>query len=181
MELWEKTVESEVKYEGVIVRVRMDRAELPNGRLAPREVVEHPGGVAVLPLTDEGKVLCVRQFRYPFGQVLLEVPAGKLEWQEEHRGAALRELKEEVGAVPERLDYLGKIYPSPGYSAEVLHLYLARGLTRGEACPDEDEFLNIEELPLEELVAQVMAGELPDAKTVAAVMMTQQLLREEQA
>ena len=177
--LIEKPVSTELKYNGIIVRVRLDDARLPNGKLAKREVVEHPGGVAVLPLLPDGRVYCVRQFRYPFGEVLLEIPAGKLEYGEAHLPAALRELKEEVGAVPTRLDYLGKLYPSPGYAAEVLHLYLARDLTVGTPCPDEDEFLQVELLPLATLVDMACSGELPDAKTAAAVLMADRLLAQE--
>jgi len=177
--LIETPVSTALKYDGVIVRVRLDDALLPNGKPAKREVVEHPGGVAILPLLADGRVCCVRQFRYPFGEVLLEIPAGKLEYGEDHRLAALRELQEEVGAVPARLDYLGKLYPSPGYSAEVLHLYLAQDLTMGESCPDEDEFLQEALLPLAELVDMALTGQLPDAKTAAAVLMTDRLLAQE--
>ena len=129
MELMEKTVESRVLFEGKIITVRLDKAELPNGRVASREVVEHPGGVAILPLFDDGTVSLVRQFRYPFQEVVAELPAGKLERGEDHRLAALRELEEEVGASCGRLTYLGCLYSSPGFSSEVLHMYLAQELT----------------------------------------------------
>lgn len=170
MELTEKTLETSVVYEGVIVRVRLDRAELENGKAVKREVVEHPGGVAVLPLHDDGTVTVVKQFRYPFKKVLTELPAGKLDPGEDHRAAALRELGEEAGLVPGELTYLGFLYASPGFSTEVLHMYLARGL-RQEAChPDEDEFLNLERVPLQTLTDQIMSGALSDAKTVALVL-----------
>lgn len=172
MELVEKTVETKIVYEGVIVTVRLDRAQLQNGALAPREVVEHPGGVAILPLDSDGSVTVVRQFRYPFGRVLSELPAGKLERGEDHRLCALRELKEEVGMVPDELTYLGCIYTSPGFSTEVLHMYLARGLHQGACCPDEDEFLEIDRVPFATLVDEIMSGALTDAKTVAAVLKT---------
>lgn len=176
MDLTEKTVDSEICYQGVIVTVRMDRAQLPNGRVARREVVEHPGGVAILPLDEGGNVLTVRQYRYPFGQVLLEVPAGKMEPGEDPRQCALRELQEEVGAVPRELVDLGELYLSPGFCDEVLHLYLARGLELGASHPDEDEFLELVRIPLEELARQVMSGQVKDAKTVAAVLKTKVLL-----
>lgn len=176
MDLTEKTVDSEIRYQGVIVTVRMDQAELPNGRIARREVVEHPGGVAILPLDEKHQVLTVRQYRYPFGQVLLEIPAGKMEPGEDPRQCALRELHEEVGAVPQELVDLGALYLSPGFCNEVLHLYLAQGLSVGESSPDEDEFLELERIPLEELVRQVMSGQIKDAKTVAAVLKTKILL-----
>ena len=176
MQLWEKTVESQVIFRGKIITVRLDQAELVNGKLASREVVEHPGGVAVLPLYDDGTVSVVRQFRYPFGEVVTELPAGKLEPGEDHRLAALRELEEEVGARCGRLSYLGCLYASPGFSSEVLHMYLAQELTQGECHPDEDEFLEVERIPFDTLVEQVMAGTIRDAKTVALVLKARRLL-----
>ena len=163
MELMEKTVESRGLFEGKIITVRLDKAELPNGRVASREVVEHPGGVAILPLFDDGTVSLVRQFRYPFQEVVAELPAGKLERGEDHRLAALRELEEEVGASCGRLTYLG-------FSSEVLHMYLAQELTEGACHPDEDEFLSVERIPFSALVEQVRQGEIKDAKTVALVL-----------
>lgn len=133
MELTERTVEHTRPYEGVIVDVDLDKAVLPNGRIATREVVLHPGGVAVLPLNDDGTVTVVRQYRYPFAQVLTEIPAGKLDPEEEPRAGALRELKEEIGAQVGELIDLGAIYPSPGFCQEVLYLYLAKDLTYGDA------------------------------------------------
>ena len=176
MELTEKTLESKLVYQGVIVTVRMDRALLINGRNVPREVVEHPGGVAVLPLHSDGTVTVVRQYRYPFHRVLTELPAGKLEAGEDPRLCALRELEEEVGLVPGELTDLGCLYLSPGYSTEVLHLYLARELTRRPCHPDENEFLEADRLPFAVLAQQVMSGALSDAKTVAGVLKVKQLL-----
>ena len=176
MELMEKTVESRVLFEGKIITVRLDKAELPNGRVASREVVEHPGGVAILPLFDDGTVSLVRQFRYPFQEVVAELPAGKLERGEDHRLAALRELEEEVGASCGRLTYLGCLYSSPGFSSEVLHMYLAQELTAGAGPPDEDECLSVERIPFSALVEQVRQGEIKDAKTVALVLKAKLLL-----
>lgn len=172
MELLEKTVESQTVFQGRIVTVKLDKAQLPNGRLTSREVVEHPGGVAVLPLDADGCVTLVRQFRYPFQRVLLELPAGKLEKGEDHRACGLRELEEETGMTGGEFTYLGGLYLSPGYSSEVLHLYLARELRQGTSHPDEGEFLNVEKMPFQELLDRVMAGEIHDAKTVAAVLKT---------
>ncbi len=176
MELWEKTVESKTLFEGKIITVRLDQAELPNGQVAGREVVEHPGGVAILPLFDDGTVSVVRQFRYPFQHVVTELPAGKLERGEDHRPAALRELEEEVGVSCGKLTYLGCLYLSPGFSTEVLHMYLAQELKQGECHPDEDEFLEAERVPFAQLLEQVMSGEIVDAKTVALVLKVRQLL-----
>ncbi len=172
MKLEEKTVDSQEIYKGRIVTVHLDKAELPDGRITSREVVEHPGGVGVLPLDGDGMVTVVRQYRYPFHRVLLEIPAGKLERGEDHRVCGLRELEEEVGMTADEFIYLGGLYLSPGYSSEVLHLYLARGLHQGASHPDEGEFLETGKVPFDELLAQVMAGEIHDAKTVAAVLKT---------
>nr|WP_202621070.1 NUDIX hydrolase [Pseudoflavonifractor sp. 524-17] len=169
-------VSTQIKFKGRIITVRLDQAELPNGHVAAREVVEHPGGVAILALHDDQTVSVVRQFRYPFGEIVTELPAGKLEYGEDHRLAALRELDEEVGETPGELIYLGKIYVSPGFCTEVLHMYLARDLKQGAVHPDEDEFLEGGRVPFDQLVEQVMSGEIVDGKTVAAVLKTKVLL-----
>lgn len=176
MDMTERMVEHTRPYEGVIVDVDLDKALLPNGRIATREVVRHPGGVAVLALNDDDTVTVVRQYRYPFSQVLTEIPAGKLDPGEEPRTGALRELNEEIGAQVGELVELGAIYPSPGFCQEVLYLYLARDLTYGDCHPDEDEFLEVVRVPFDELVEQVMNGEIKDGKTVAAVLKAKVLL-----
>lgn len=173
MELLETTLSTDPKYHGIIVDVRVDTVRLPNGKESRREVVSHPGGVAVLPLTDDGNAILVRQYRYAKSMELLEAPAGKLEPGEDHRYSALRELEEEVGVIPEHLEYLGGLFVSPGISTETIHLYLATGLKQGHHHPDEDEFLNIETMPFEELLQQVLDGQIPDAKTAALVMRAQ--------
>lgn len=172
MDLTERTVEHTTPYHGVIIDVDLDRAELPNGRVAAREVARHPGGVAALPLNDDGTVTVVRQYRYPVGRVLTEIPAGKLERGEEPRAAMLRELHEEIGAQAGELIGLGTIYPSPGFCQEELHLYLARDLVYGDCDPDEDEFLELVRVPFDELLERVMDGSIRDGKTVAAVLKT---------
>ena len=176
MDLWEKTMSSQTLFEGKIVTLKVDQAQLPNGALAGREVVEHPGGVCILPLFDDGTVSLVRQFRYPFQEVVAELPAGKLEKGEAHRPAALRELEEEVGVTCGKLTYLGCLYLSPGFSTEVLHMYLAQELTQGQSHPDDDEFLETERVPFATLAEQVLSGEIVDAKTVALVLKTKLLL-----
>ena len=168
--LSEKTLSQSLRFQGRIINLRVDEAELPNGQTALREVVEHPGGVCIAALTDEDELLFVRQFRYPYGEVLDELPAGKLERGEDPLEAGKRELQEETGASAERYVSLGRLYPSPGYCGEIIHLYLATGLTFGEMNPDEDEFLEAERVPLEEAVRRVMANELADAKTQTAVL-----------
>lgn len=170
MEYFERRIDGDTKYEGVIVSVRLDRAELCNGSVVKREVVEHPGGVTILPVEEDGTVWCVRQFRYPFSREMLEAPAGKLERGEDHRDCAERELSEETGLSCDELVYLGPVCTSPGFSTEVLHIYLALGLHRGKMHLDDDEFLNVEKHSLEELTDMIMSGEIDDAKTIIAVL-----------
>ncbi len=176
MELKETRLSGETVYKGKIVTLKVDKALLPNGATAGREVVEHPGGVCVLALQEDGTVPLVRQFRYPLGDVMLELPAGKLEYGEEPRPAAVRELGEEVGLEPVELTDLGHIYVSPGFCTEKLHMYLAREVKRVPVHPDEDEFLDIVHLPFGELADMVMSGEITDGKTVATVLKTKVLL-----
>lgn len=164
------------KFQGNIVTVHVDQVRLPNGHTASREVVDHSGGVAVLPLDHENNVLAVRQYRYVFGRTLLEIPAGKLDPGEDPAAAGLRELWEETGAVPEIFQPLGHILPSPGCYGETLYLFLARGLKLEAQHLDPDEFLQVERVPFDEMVHRCLTGELEDAKTVAAVLKAKVLL-----
>ena len=170
MDLTEKKLSSKLIYDGIILRLHVDTVELPNGEQALREVADHPGGVAVVALDRNDNVLTVKQYRYAFSRVMEEIPAGKLERGENPDDAALRELREETGATPKRFEKLGELIVSPGAYGEVLHLYLAEGLTVGESAPDEDEFLDLVRTPFDEMVRRVMSGELVDAKTVAGVL-----------
>ena len=177
MELAERMVSSQTIFEGHIIKVTLDEAELPNGKLAGREVVYHPGGVTVLALDEDGSVPLVRQFRYPIQRLLLELPAGKLDRDSEDQlEAAKRELSEETGLEAEEWTYLGHMLVSPGFCDEQVHLYLARNLKRKEQHLDEDEFLNVEVMQFDDLLAQVMDGTIEDAKTVAATLKTKILL-----
>ena len=179
MDYTEKKQREINRYEGVIVKVTMDAVTQANGRPTFREVVHHPGGVCVLPVDEDGNACCVRQYRYPAQKHLLEAPAGKLEPGEDPLVCAVRELSEETGLTADELRPLGGYYTSPGFSTEVLHLYLARGLHRGEAHPDAGEFLDLQWIPFWELHAMVTRGEIPDAKTAVAVLQTAEILREE--
>ena len=170
MEYFEKQICSEEMYKGVIVRVRLDDAELHTGKRVKREVVEHPGGVAIFPVDDDGNCYLVRQFRYPFGEMVLEAPAGKLEKGEDPLECAVRELSEETGFEAEQLIDFGRCYTSPGFSTEVLHIYLARGLRAGRSHPDQDEYLNVEKIPLTALLDMVMRNEISDGKTIIAIL-----------
>lgn len=169
-ELEEESVESQRIYDGYVVKLDKDTVKLPNGAVSCREVIRHPGAVVVLPVDGEGNVYLVRQFRYPIGRALLEIPAGKLEYGEDPLTAARRELSEEVGADAREWISLGTVLPTPGFCDEVHHLYLARGLTFGETHPDEDEFLEQVKLPFDELWAMAVDGRLDDSKSVIAVM-----------
>lgn len=171
MELSEKTLYQEYLYEGRIIRLRRDKALLPDGSEALREVVEHNGGVCVAALTDQDEVLMVKQFRYPYGEILLEIPAGKRDSaNEDPFECGLRELKEETGATATEFYFLGKLYPSPGYCGEIIWMYAAKGLSFGEQATDEDEFLEVLRIPLSQAVDMVLSGEITDAKTQAALL-----------
>lgn len=179
MHLEEKTLSSEQKFDGRIIKLYVDKVELEDGRAATREVIRHPGGVCVLPLDENGNVLFVKQFRYPHGKVLLEIPAGKLEYGEKHYDCGLRELKEETGCTCDSYDYLGSLIPTPAYDSEVIHMYLARGLHAGAQRLDAGEFLDIERIPLEKAVEMVMNNEIADSKTQIAILKTKLLLEKE--
>ncbi len=177
MELTETTLKEDYRFHGKIIHLKVDTVRLPSGNEATREVVEHNGGVCVLPITDAGEVILVRQFRYPYKEVLTEIPAGKLELGEDPFLAGKRELLEETGAVAENYTFLGKLYPTPGYCGEVIHMYMATGLSFGESCPDEDEFLNVIRMPLSEAVEKVLSGEIRDSKTQVALLKAKLLLK----
>lgn len=171
MKLREKQLEAEYIYKGKIINVRRDKALLPNGAEALREVVEHPGGVTVAALTDKDEVLFVRQFRYPYEEVILEIPAGKRDSRDEAPlECGKRELREETGATAEKYISLGELYPTPGYCGEVIYMFAATGLSFGDCDPDEDEFLEVERIPLERAVEMVLSGEIKDAKTQTAIL-----------
>ena len=170
MEHFEKQIETKTVYEGLIVNVRNDVAEMQNGKHVPREVVEHPGGVGIVPITNDNKVLMVRQYRYPMEEELLEIPAGKLEPGENPMECALRELSEETGCTAGKIIDLGAIYPSPGYCKEILYLYLALDLEQGEMHLDENEFLSVEPIEINALLYKIMANQLRDAKSIIGIM-----------
>ena len=169
-DLTEEKVASEEIYKGKVVHLFRDTVCLPNGREATREVVRHNGAVCVVPLTEEGEVLMVRQYRYPFARVLLEVPAGKIDPGEAPEDCAKRELSEETGASAETLTYLGDYYPSVAILDENIRMYLAKGLTFHTAHLDDDEFLQLERIQQKTLEEQVLAGELPAEKTQTAIL-----------
>ena len=168
MNFEEKTLSQTYPYKGRIINLRKDTVALQDGKEAVREVVEHNGGVCVAALTDEGEVLLVEQFRYPYKKMLLEIPAGKLEKGEEPEKCGRRELAEETGAQAEQFISLGQLYPSPGYCAEIIYMYAAAGLSFGEQHLDEDEFLSVKRIKLEDAVNMVLDNRIEDAKTQSA-------------
>ena len=172
----EKKISSERIYEGAILNLRRDTVTAPKGT-AYREIVEHNGAVAIVPVTDNGRIVMVEQFRYPSGKVLLEIPAGKIDRGETDPGeTARRELREETGYQAEKLHFLGKINPSVAYTEEVIHLYAATGLSPGETDFDDDEAINIVEYDFKEAYKMAASGRLVDAKTIAAIFMAKEQL-----
>ena len=179
MNLKEEKINSKLHYDGRIIKLFNDQIKLPDGNFAYREYVNHPGGVCVVPITDKGEVMLVRQYRYVYGKEIIEIPAGKRDAVEEDTlKGAKRELKEELGIEAENFVFLGELYPTPGYTDEVLYMYAATSLTFGETSPDEDEFVEPVKIHIDTLVDMIMSGEIRDAKTVAAVLKTKRLMDE---
>ena len=166
----EKTVSSEKIFNGKIINVRVDKVEMPNGALATCEIVEHPGGVGVVALTDDNEIILVRQFRKPLDKEIYEIPAGKIDPGEGHRECGIRELQEETGFKAGVFEYLGFMYASPGFTDEVVHVYFATELYAGDAKPDEDEYLDVEKIPFERATQMVMNNEINDAKSVFGIL-----------
>jgi ADP-ribose pyrophosphatase len=176
--LIETCASSELIFDGKVLHVYVDQINLPNGAHGFREYIRHIGAVAVLPLTENDEVICVRQYRYAVQAVVTEIPAGKLDSAtEDHREAALRELREETGAHCQSLTFLGAYLGSPAILNEKIDLYLAEGLTFGETDFDDDEFIEVVRVPLSELVDMALRGELPDGKTQLAVLKVNEILR----
>lgn len=177
MHLYEKTLNSETVYEGRIFTITHDMVELENGNTADRDVLHHYGGVCIIPITENNDIYLVRQFRYPFAEVTREVPAGKLEKGEDHEKCGRRELLEETGMISEDFTHMGTLYPVPAYDTEIIHMYMARKLTKKcEQDLDEDEFLDVEKIPLSEAVQQVMDGEIKDSKTQIIILKAARML-----
>lgn len=178
MKLFEKTIGSQPVFDGRIIHVHVDQVELENGQTAGREVVDHPGGVSVAVLTEKDELIFVRQFRYPYKKVLLELPAGKLEPGEDPFAAMKREQREETGTCGENYISLGEVYPTPGYCGEVIRLWACRAVGgQGDLHLDVDEFLDTQRIPLEKAVEMVYNNEIPDAKTQIGVLKTAYLVQ----
>jgi ADP-ribose pyrophosphatase len=173
----EKTVSTKRIYDGIVVNLRVDTVELPDGKTALRDIVEHPGGVGIVAITDDNKILMVKQYRKPIEKAIIELPAGKLDKDEDHEVCGRRELEEETGFKAKEFTYLGYMYPSPGFDDEVTHLYLARDLYKGEVNLDEDEYLDVYKYDISEVKEMIMNNEINDAKTVIGFFKAMEYLK----
>ena len=177
-ELFETMVSSEEIFHGRLLHIYRDTVRLPNGNEVTRELFKHWGAVCVVPVTDDDNVIMERQFRYPLNRVITEIPAGKLDSQEEDRlDAAKRELWEETGFTADNWVSLGDFCPAAAYSSERITMYLATGLHWGERHLDQDEFLNVYEAPMETVIQEIMDGKIDDGKTIAAILKADRYLK----
>ncbi|WP_251859505.1 NUDIX hydrolase [Clostridium sp. Marseille-Q2269] len=172
MNFYEKTLEEHEIYKGKIINVVKQKVKLPNGKESFREIVRHPGAVAIVAYKDEKKLLLIKQFRKAIDKEIFEIPAGKIEKGEEAKNSALRELEEETGYKAENIEYLGKIVTSPGFSDEYIYIYKAFNLYKGnEGMQDEDEFIDLTEIHIDKLKEYIKNGNIIDGKTISAIMM----------
>lgn len=177
MNFEEKTVSRKQIYQGNIIKVEYVTVTLPDGREATRDIVLHPGASAIVPLSDNGEIYMVRQYRKPIDKISLEIPAGKLDKGEDPRACAERELREETGLTSGNIKHMLSIHSTPGFSNEVLHVYLATELKEGELCADDDEFITSEKIPVSELIDKIISGEITDAKTIIGVLMADRIIK----
>lgn len=172
----EKTMKCERVYEGKILNLKIETVELPDKKYSKREIVEHPNGVGIIPIIDDKNMIMVKQYRKAVEKIMLEIPAGILEVNEEPRDAALRELKEETGFDADEIKYMMEFYTSPGYCDEKIYLFLAEDLKEGEAIPDSEESVEHEVYAIDELVKMVNRGEIVDSKTIIGINIAQNYL-----
>jgi ADP-ribose pyrophosphatase len=171
--LTENTLSSELLYDGRVVHLYIETVRLPNGNIAKREVIKHNGAVAIVAFDTDGNVLLVRQYRQPTRRVLLEIPAGTLEPGEAPFDCAVRELQEETGYKPGKLESLGGIYTAPGYTSEFIHLFLATDLTESRLAQDADEFIELLHVPLAEALKLIASGDIADGKSISGILLAQ--------
>lgn len=172
----EKTMKSERIYEGRIINLRVDTVELPNKKYSKREIVEHPGAVGIIAITKDDEVILVKQYRKPIEDTLLEIPAGKLEPKENPQECAIRELEEETGFATDNVEKILEFYTTPGFSNEVMHIYIAKDLKEGTVNLDDDENIQIIKLPIDEVLYKIKTGEIKDAKTIIGILTYTNLL-----
>ena len=176
MDMIEKTVKTNYVYRGKILSLRNDDALLPDGNPCKREIVEHSGGACVL-YVENNSVLLVKQYRYAYGEMLYEIPAGKLEQGEEPKWTAIRELEEETGYKAKSFKHLTSFATSPAILEEIIHVYLATELTKGEKNPDDGEFVEMVKMPLNEAKKMIFSGEIDDGKTIIGILLTLEYLK----
>lgn len=170
MVMKEKIISSDYKFKGKVFKTRVDQVELENGHKAVREICEHNGGVCIAALNEYNEILLIKQFRSPYSEVIWEIPAGKLEVNEDALECGMRELSEETGYTAQNWFDLGKLYPTPGYCSEILYTYLATNLTAGQTHPDQDEYVDAYFIDINTAVKMVMSNEIKDGKTQAAIL-----------
>lgn len=176
MILEEKTMSSEKIYNGKMINLRVDTVELPEHKYQKREIVEHPGAVAVIAVTENKEIIIIKQFRKPIEEVLWEIPAGKLELGEDPKECAIRELKEETGYEAEKIEFLNLFYTSPGFSNEKMYLYLATGIKEGDPNPDEDEYVEVFKFRIDEALDMIKDGSIKDGKTITGILLCKDLI-----
>ncbi|CCQ93189.1 ADP-ribose pyrophosphatase [[Clostridium] ultunense Esp] len=174
----EKTMKSEKIYEGKIVNLRIDTVELPDKKYSKREIVEHPGSVGIIPVTEDGSIVLVEQFRKPVEKALLEIPAGKIEINEEPKETALRELVEETGYIANKMEYISEFYTSPGFSDEKIYLFLATELEFEKENPGDDEYIEIKKIKIEDLINMINRGEIIDSKTIISIFYAEKYINQ---
>lgn len=174
----EKTMKSDKLYEGKILNLRIDTVELPDKKYSKREIVEHPGGVAIVPITSDNSLVLVKQYRKAAESFLYEIPAGKLEVNEEPRETAIRELREETSYEAKKLTYISEFYTSPGYCNEKIHLFLAEDIYEVESEPESGEFIEKVKIPIEDLIKMIDRGEIIDSKTIIGIYYARDHLKE---
>ncbi len=177
MDMTEKTTATEYKFKGRIINTRVDDVLLPDGSQSTREIVEHNGGVGILPYDGQGNIYLVRQYRHPYGEVILEIPAGKIEQGEHPAVCGKRELKEETGITAAHWQDMGVVYPTPGYCTEKIYVFIATELTHGDTDFDQGEFVELVKMPLTQAIEMVMSGQIRDAKTQIALLKLKEELR----
>lgn len=175
----EKTLSVKNIFEGSIINVQALTVELPNGKEAKRDIVTHPGASAVIPVNENGEIYMVRQYRKPLEGISLEIPAGKLDANEDPAVCAKRELKEETGLDAESIKHVVSVHTTPGFCNEVIHIYAATGLKEGDSCADEDEFISSEKIHISKLVDMVLNHEITDAKTIIGILLGEKIIKGE--
>lgn len=178
MDFKEEMISSKRIFKGNVITVRVDEVLLPNKKKSTREIVEHSGAVCIVPITDDGFVYMVKQYRYAFNSIVLEIPAGKLDNGEKPDQAARRELEEEVGVTCNELIYIGEYHPSVAILTEVIHMYIAKDIKSSKQNLDDDEFLEVVKYPIEKIVNMIISGEIKDGKTIAAILKAYHILKE---